>query len=101
MAPNLNTPQGVENVNTIYAGMPKSEDWGSNRSVKLSKILSMFKALYKLRILILYYFIAGERGNACRLFLWLCERISNDVWGHSSAHVLFIGRIQDVEATES
>ena len=34
VAPGWNTPQGVENVHTLYACMPESNDRGNNISVK-------------------------------------------------------------------
>ena len=34
MATGWNAPQGMENVHTLYAGKPESDDPGNNKSVK-------------------------------------------------------------------
>lgn len=68
MAPDWNAPKGVENVHKFCAGKPESEDWGNNRSVKHSKILSMYKALSKLRILILLCYCWRKRECMWLLF---------------------------------
>ena len=55
MATGRNAPQGVENVHTLYAGKPESDDRGNNISVERLKniIVSMYWALYKSGILLL------------------------------------------------
>ena len=53
MATGRNAPRGVENVHTLCAGKPESDDRGNNMSVKRLDISLMFGALYKSGILLL------------------------------------------------
>ena len=56
MTPGWIAPKGVENVHTLCAGKPESNDRCNNIYVKRLEISSVYYALYKSGILFYYYY---------------------------------------------